>query len=221
MVMPRTETMPAYTHIELDEVHTPSRYFALLSFLSWEVHCAFTAFGFFLLRFTPCLFLSCLSTQQNNRPPAASSEASLDRLATPQDAEDCHRWTRLKDDAPWMLHAPPEKPDFARTLESQEMPVHGLLPPEPGSDSTESWDRTANGSRTLMVASNKTFSSSHTLVRAHQLSIARNFVPDRTVLLVSPPGFLFFFSCLGRCPGVALFLSLFQQSCNTRRKDSR
>lgn len=120
MVMPRTETMPAYTHIELDEVHTPSRYFALLSFLSWEVHCAFTAFGFFLLRFTPCLFLSCLSTQQNNRPPAASSEASLDRLATPQDAEDCHRWTRLKDDAPWMLHAPPEKPDFARTLESQE-----------------------------------------------------------------------------------------------------
>lgn len=76
-------------------------------------------------------------------------------------------------------------------LNPRKMPVHGLLPPEPGSDSTESWDRTANGSRTLMVASHKTFSSSHTLVRAHQLSIARNFVPDRTVLLVSPPGFLF------------------------------
>lgn len=32
MVMPRTETMPGYNHIELDEVHTPSRYFALLSY---------------------------------------------------------------------------------------------------------------------------------------------------------------------------------------------
>lgn len=28
MVMPRTETMPGFNHIELDEVHTPSRYFA-------------------------------------------------------------------------------------------------------------------------------------------------------------------------------------------------
>jgi hypothetical protein len=34
MAMPRTETMPGYNHIELDEVHTPSRYFALLSFCS-------------------------------------------------------------------------------------------------------------------------------------------------------------------------------------------
>jgi hypothetical protein len=32
MVMPRTETMTGYNHIELDEVHTPSRYFALLSY---------------------------------------------------------------------------------------------------------------------------------------------------------------------------------------------
>jgi hypothetical protein len=42
MAMPRTETMPGYNHIELDEVHTPSRYFALLSFcFPWEVRCAF------------------------------------------------------------------------------------------------------------------------------------------------------------------------------------
>ncbi len=67
MVMPRTETMPAYTHIELDEVHTPSRYFALLSFLSWEVHCAFTAFGFaFLSRFTTCLSYLVFDTQKKH-----------------------------------------------------------------------------------------------------------------------------------------------------------
>lgn len=92
MVMPRTETMPAYTHIELDEVHTPSRYFALLSFLSWEVHCAFTAFGFFLLRFTPCLFLSCLSThkQTTDRRPLRVRRAWTDwrHHRTPRTATD-------------------------------------------------------------------------------------------------------------------------------------
>jgi hypothetical protein len=58
MVMPRTETMPGYNHIELDEVHTPSRYFALLSFCSpWEVHCAFHL-----------VFLSCCESNHVSFP---------------------------------------------------------------------------------------------------------------------------------------------------------
>lgn len=46
MVMPRTETMPGYNTLELDEVHTPSRYFAMLSFCSWEVHLHLSACSF-------------------------------------------------------------------------------------------------------------------------------------------------------------------------------
>lgn len=44
IVMTRTDTMPGYNH-ELDEVHTPSRYFCffLLFVFPWEVHCAFTS----------------------------------------------------------------------------------------------------------------------------------------------------------------------------------
>ena len=38
--------MPGFNHIELDEVHTPSRYIALFSFVPWEVHCAFQLFAF-------------------------------------------------------------------------------------------------------------------------------------------------------------------------------
>lgn len=41
VVMTRTDTMPGYNHIELDEVHTPSRYIASAFIcFSWEVHCA-------------------------------------------------------------------------------------------------------------------------------------------------------------------------------------
>jgi hypothetical protein len=58
MVMPRTETMPGYNHIELDEVHTPSRYFALLSFCCPGRSIVLLAFLLFMLRIKSCLFLS-------------------------------------------------------------------------------------------------------------------------------------------------------------------
>jgi hypothetical protein len=53
--------MPGYTHVELDEVHTPSRYIALLSFVPWRpvVHLlALLCFFLLLSCFEPksCLF---------------------------------------------------------------------------------------------------------------------------------------------------------------------
>lgn len=61
IVVPRNSdnTMSGYnTHVELDEVHTPSRYFALLSYLStWEAHCAFLRFFcVFMLSVKSCMF---------------------------------------------------------------------------------------------------------------------------------------------------------------------
>jgi hypothetical protein len=58
MVMPRTETMPGYNHIELDEVHTPSRYFALLSFCCPGRSIVLFGVLLFMLRIKSCLFLS-------------------------------------------------------------------------------------------------------------------------------------------------------------------
>jgi hypothetical protein len=70
MVMPRIETMPGYNHIELDEVHTPSRYFALLSFCSLGgPHC-------FVVLFVMLRIKSCLSYL--SRPAGHFSEVSQD-----------------------------------------------------------------------------------------------------------------------------------------------
>lgn len=64
--------MPGFNnHIELDEVHTPSRYL-LFSFVPWEVHCAFSL----LLRIKSCLSYAviCSSTTTNqlawSQPPS-------------------------------------------------------------------------------------------------------------------------------------------------------
>ena len=63
MVMPRTtETMPGYSHFEMDEIHTPSRYFCFFSTVLG---------GPFLLfpRFKPVMIKACFPTLSNRRPP--------------------------------------------------------------------------------------------------------------------------------------------------------
>lgn len=78
MVMPRTD--PGFNHVELDEVHTPSRYFAS-AFISWEVHCAFGVSHFLfptMLRIESCFPLFILETLARRLSGPASQLATRD-----------------------------------------------------------------------------------------------------------------------------------------------
>jgi hypothetical protein len=76
MAMPRTETMPGYNHIELDEVHTPSRYFALLSFCSLGGPLCFLSLRFYPVASKVVSFLLVLMTAGH------LSEGELGQLPT-------------------------------------------------------------------------------------------------------------------------------------------
>ena len=62
MVMPRTETMPGYSHYDMDEIHTPSRYFCFFSTVLGG------PFLLFLL-VKPVMIKACFPTLSNRRPP--------------------------------------------------------------------------------------------------------------------------------------------------------
>lgn len=70
MVMTRTDTMSGYNHIELDEIHSPSRYFASAFIcVSLGGPLCFLRFGFcFLLRSKSMFFIFV----ERNAPPGTS-----------------------------------------------------------------------------------------------------------------------------------------------------
>lgn len=83
--MSRTDTMPGYNHIELDEVHTPSRYFApAFICFSWEVHLIL-----FMLRIKSCFPVSF-------RVLLSGTSVRLARAAGQLDKPDI-RWTTSTD----------------------------------------------------------------------------------------------------------------------------
>lgn len=90
MVMPRTDLMPGFNRTELNEVHSPSRYFALLSFCSGR-SIVLWSFDFFLLLRVSDSFL---------RNADDLSEARPELLATEEAPRICHKeplWKESQD----------------------------------------------------------------------------------------------------------------------------